>query len=387
MKPGKFNTEGLRQEFATIFKETPSLYRSPGRINIIGEHTDYNNGFVLPAAIDKAAYVAITPRNDEEIHLYSVSFLEHFSTSLHTLKRRFGWTDYVLGVVDQLKKNGYLIKGFNLVLDGDVIIGAGISSSAAVECCVIYALNDIFQLNIPLMRLVQLAQLAEHEFAGVKCGIMDQFASAFGKEGYAVRLDCRSLEYAYVPLKLDGYRLVLLNSNVKHSLASSEYNTRRQQCEQGVAWVAEKEPGVQSLRDVTPEQLDTWVKDRDDVVYSRCRYVIEENSRLQQVCEYLAEGNLAGVGEMLYASHEGLSKDYEVSCKELDWLVDFVKKEETVLGARMMGGGFGGCTINLVREDAVEQLIENVKHLYTLHNNLPLDAYVVQPEGGTCKIA
>lgn len=386
MKTGIFDIEGIRNEFISIFKETPAIYRSPGRINIIGEHTDYNNGFVLPAAIDKAAYVAITPRADEEIHLYSVSFLEHFSTSLSILNRRHSWTDYVLGVVDQLKKNGYPIKGFNLVLDGDVIIGAGISSSAAVECCVIFALNDLFQLNIPLLKLVQLAQLAEHEFAGVKCGIMDQFASAFGKQGYAVQLDCRSLEYHYVPLKLDGYKLILLNSNVKHSLASTEYNTRRQQCEQGVAWVAEQEPGVLSLRDVTMTQLNKWVKDRDPLVYQRCKYVLEENDRLQKVCQYLEQGNLQGLGQMLYASHEGLSRDYEVSCKELDWLVDFVKREDSVLGARMMGGGFGGCTINLVREDAVELLIENAKHLYTVHNELPLDAYIVEPEDGTKKV-
>lgn len=386
MKTGIFDIEGIRNEFISIFKETPAIYRSPGRINIIGEHTDYNNGFVLPAAIDKAAYVAITPRADEKIHLYSVSFLEHFSTSLSILNRRHSWTDYVLGVVDQLKKNGYPIKGFNLVLDGDVIIGAGISSSAAVECCVIFALNDLFQLNIPLLKLVQLAQLAEHEFAGVKCGIMDQFASAFGKQGYAVQLDCRSLEYHYVPLKLDGYKLILLNSNVKHSLASTEYNTRRQQCEQGVAWVAEQEPGVLSLRDVTMTQLNKWVKERDPLVYQRCKYVLEENDRLQKVCQYLEQGNLQGLGQMLYASHEGLSRDYEVSCKELDWLVDFVKREDSVLGARMMGGGFGGCTINLVREDAVELLIENAKHLYTVHNELPLDAYIVEPEDGTKKV-
>lgn len=386
MKTGQFNIEGIKQEFISIFNAEPNIYRSPGRINIIGEHTDYNNGFVLPAAIDKAAYAAVTPRSDGEIHLYSVSFLEHFSTGLHSLHRRNSWTDYVLGVVDQLNKNGYQINGFNLVLDGDVIIGAGISSSAAVECCVIFALNDLFQLNIPLMKMVQLAQLAEHEFAGVKCGIMDQFASAFGKAGYAVRLDCRSLDYAYVPLKLDGYKLVLLNSNVKHSLASTEYNTRRLQCEQGVALVAEHVPGVLSLRDVTLAQLDEWVKEKDPLVYQRCRYVIEENERLQRVCEYLEKGNLEGLGKMLYASHEGLSKDYEVSCKELDWLVEFVKKEDAVLGARMMGGGFGGCTINLVREDAVDTLIENVKHLYTHYNQLPLDAYIVQPEDGTRKM-
>lgn len=378
-----YNSEDVSVHYRQIFKEEPQVFRSPGRINIIGEHTDYNNGFVLPAAIDKAAYVAVGKRSDDEIKLYSVSFDDHFNCTTETLVRRDSWTDYVLGVVDQLKKKGYPVHGFNLVLDGDIIIGAGLSSSAAVECSVIYALNTIYNLGLSRMELVQLAQLAEHEFAGVKCGIMDQFASAFGKEDHVVKLDCRSLEYEYVPLSLAGYKIVLLNSNVKHSLASTEYNTRRQQCEQGVAWVAEKHPGVQSMRDVTLEQLDASVKAKDALIYKRCKYVIEENARLQAACKDLQQGNLAGLGQKMFASHNGLSNDYEVSCKELDWLVEFVKKEDAVIGARMMGGGFGGCTINLVKEEGIEPLIETVSHLYRVHNNLDLDAYVVQTADGT----
>lgn len=381
-----FNTDNLRLQYQQIFKTAPRLFRSPGRINIIGEHTDYNNGFVLPAAIDQAAYVAAGKRNDDTIHIYSVQFDDHYTCAIDTLAPRKSWTDYVLGVVDQLRKKGYPVGGFNLVLDGDVEVGAGLSSSAAVECTVIYALNELYALGIDRMQLVRMAQHAEHEFAGVKCGIMDQFASAFGKKEHVVKLDCRSLEYEYVPLNLEGYKIVLLNTNVKHSLSSSEYNTRREQCEQGVAWVAAHKSGVTSMRDVSMADLDVYVKPKDELIYKRCSYVVEENERLQNACKDLQEGNLQGLGERLFASHNGLSKDYEVSCTELDWLVDFVKKEEAVIGARMMGGGFGGCTINLVREDAVGQLLETVSHLYRVHNQLDLSAYVVQTSDGTSEL-
>lgn len=381
-----FNTNTLRAQYQQIYKTEPRLFRSPGRINIIGEHTDYNNGFVLPAAIDQAAYVAAGKRNDDTIRLYSVQFDDHFTCTTTTLAPRKSWTDYVLGVVDQLRKEGYPIGGFNLVLDGDVAVGAGLSSSAAVECSVIYALNELFALGIDRMQLVHMAQHAEHEFAGVKCGIMDQFASAFGKKDHVVQLDCRSLQYEYVPLNLEGYKIVLLNTNVKHSLSSSAYNTRRQQCEQGVAWVATHKPGVTSMRDVSMADLDAYIKPKDELIYKRCRYVIEENERLQNACKDLQEGNLQGLGEKLFASHNGLSKEYEVSCAELDWLVEFVRKEEAVIGARMMGGGFGGCTINLVREDAVDQLLETVSYMYRVHNQLDVSAYVVQTSDGTSEL-
>lgn len=381
-----YNISSLIEKYRQVFKGNPRIFSSPGRINIIGEHTDYNNGFVLPAAIDKAAYVAIDKKDDDQIRLYSVAFDDHYACTTDTVQRRHSWTDYVLGVVDQLKKSGYPVQGFDLALDGDIIIGAGLSSSAAVECSVLYALNTIFQFGLSPMEIVKMAQKAEHEFAGVKCGIMDQFASVFGKEGHVLKLDCRSLEYEYIPLQLQGYQIVLLNSNVEHSLAGTEYNTRRQQCEQGVAWVAEAEEGVQSMRDITLRQLEDYVKPKDALVYRRCRYVIEENERLLQACRDLQKGHLEGLGKMMYGSHEGLSKEYEVSCKELDWLVDFVKKEPSVLGARMMGGGFGGCTINLVKEEAVASLIEAVSYLYQQNNHLKLDAYVVQPANGTREI-
>lgn len=372
------------EKFFALFNEKPLLVKSPGRVNIIGEHTDYNNGFVLPAAIDKAIYVGVTPRNDDRIRLYSGDFDEWFETSVSEMKPTDkGWPNYILGVADQLVKRGYSIKGFNLVIDGDVPIGSGLSSSAAVECSTAFALNDIFSLNIPKMELVFIAQKAEHEFAHVMCGIMDQFASVFGKKDHVIKLDCQSLNYEYVPFKLEGYKVVLLNTNVKHSLGSSEYNTRRQQCEQGVVWVKEHHPEVNSLRDVTLEMLDKYVLGKDQVVYRRCKYVVEENERLLTGCEDLKRGDIKALGRKMFETHDGLSRDYEVSCTELDFLVDAVRKNPAVLGARMMGGGFGGCTINLVKDEAIDELISSVSKSYKENMNKDLTPYIAVIEDGT----
>lgn len=380
--------EHIEKEFSRLYGERPLLVRSPGRVNIIGEHTDYNEGFVLPAAIDKAVYLGISKRDDSEIHLYAVDFKERYQVTLSTLSpTEKGWPNYIMGVVDQLQKAGYRLNGFNLVVDGDVPLGAGLSSSAAVECATAFALNELFSLQLERMAMVRLAQAAEHTFAGVKCGIMDQFASMFGRKDHVLRLDCRSLEYEYVPLRLDGYKLLLLNTNVKHSLSSSEYNTRRAQCEQGVTWVKANHPEVHSLRDVTMEMLDQYVAPKDALIYRRCRYVVEENSRLLQGCEDLRRGDLAALGQKMFQTHEGLSKDYEVSCRELDFLVTAVRNNPNVAGARMMGGGFGGCTINLVREEAIDSLIELLSKIYKTATGLELTAYVAQVEGGSEVVA
>ena len=296
------------------------------------------------------------------------------------------WPTYVLGVVDQLLKRGYAIGGFNLVLDGDVPIGAGLSSSAAVECAVVFALNELFGLGISKLEMVQIAQKAEHTYSGVLCGIMDMFASMFGKKDQVIRLDCRSLDYAYEPLQLDGYKLVLFNTNVKHSLASSAYNTRRQECEQGVAWVKAACPEVNSLRDVSVAMLDTHVAPKDALVYKRCRYVVDEISRLQAACSDLEQGDLSSLGQKLYQTHQGLSSAYEVSCKELDFLVEAVKSESGVLGARMMGGGFGGCTINIVQDQAIANLSERLAEAYRKQMGLDLSAYIVTTSNGTALI-
>lgn len=377
--------ETILKAFVSRFDVTPIIVRSPGRINIIGEHTDYNNGFVLPAAIDKAAYIAMSLREDSEIHLVALDLNESFSSRVENLKPTtdLSWTNYILGSAAQFQKNGLALSGFNAVLLSDVPIGAGLSSSAAIECATVFALNELLGTNLTRLTMVGMAQKAEHEFAGVMCGIMDQFASMMGKKDHVIRLDCQSLEYAYAPLNLEGYKIVLFNTNVKHALASSEYNTRRNECDQAVAWVRQFESSVASLRDVTESMLDQYVKPKSELIDKRSRFVVQEIQRLLSGCEDLREGNVQALGKKMFKTHEGLSKWYEVSCKELDWLVDFVKDNPSVMGARMMGGGFGGCTINLVKEDAIEALIESVQPAYEEAMHLPLTYYLASIENGT----
>ena len=380
--------ENILKEFISRFGGDPIIVKSPGRINIIGEHTDYNNGFVLPAAIDKAAYIAMSLREDNEIHLVAQDLNETFSTRIEDLKPsgNASWTNYILGSAAQFQKNGLSLSGFNAVLMSDVPIGAGLSSSAAIECATVFALNELLGTNLSRLTMVGMAQKAEHEYAGVLCGIMDQFASMMGKKDHVIRLDCQSLEYEYAPLKLEGYKIVLFNTNVKHALASSEYNTRRNECHQAVDWVRQFVPSVSSLRDVTESMLDQYVKPKNELIDKRSRFVVQEIERLLRGCEDLCEGNIQVLGKKMFKTHEGLSKMYEVSCKELDWLVDFVKDNPNVMGARMMGGGFGGCTINLVKEDAIEELIGIIQPAYEEAMDLPLSYYIASIENGTERI-
>ena len=369
--------------YREIFNSKPLVLRSPGRVNIIGEHTDYNEGFVLPAAIDKAVYVAVEKREDDQIILHSIDFKDKYEGRVSEIKRTDKhWANYILGVAAQFQKKGYQFNGFNLIIDGDVPLGAGLSSSAAVECATAYAINVLFGFGVDKKTLALMAQKAEHEFAGVLCGIMDQFASVFGQKDHVIKLDCRSLEYEFVPLKLEGYKILLLNTNVKHSLASSEYNTRRQQCEEGVTMIRKHYPEVKSLRDATLEMVNQHVKG-NEVIYRRCKYVIEENTRLLEGCEDLKKGDIGALGAKMYRSHEGLSKEYEVSCPELDFLVDSVRNKPDVLGARMMGGGFGGCTINLVKETAIDGLISELSARYNKEMNKELTPYIAQIEDGS----
>ncbi|GGH08473.1 galactokinase [Sphingobacterium alkalisoli] len=378
-------TSVLKNRYKEIFGSEPDLLaKSPGRINIIGEHTDYNEGFVLPTAIDKAIYVAVGKREDQEIHLYAEDFNEKYSIDLADLAiTDKGWPNYILGVVDQLQKLDLPLSGFNLYLDGDVPLGAGLSSSAAVECATGFTLNELFSFGLKRVDIAKIGQLAEHTYAGVKCGIMDQFASVLSKEGHVLRLDCRTLEYEYVPLELGAYEIVLLNTNVKHSLASSAYNKRRELCEQGVAWVKEKHSDVNSLRDITVDMLDELVKDRDMDTYTKCKYVVEENIRLDKACEALKKGDIEELGKQLFLAHAALSDEYEVSCEELDFLVDFVKDIPEVVGARMMGGGFGGCTINIVKKGFGQQLADAIAPAYKTKFNLELDPIFVKADGGS----
>ncbi len=365
-------------------KDNSLIIRSPGRINLIGEHTDYNDGYVLPAAIDKAAYIAITPRSDRKIHLQSIDMNDSFNTTLDELKINTtkSWPNYLLGVVDQFVKAGIEVPGFDAALTGDIPLGAGLSSSAAVECAMALALNEITGAGFDKITMVKMAQKAEHEFAGVQCGIMDQFASMFGKQHHVIRLDCRSLEYKYEPLQMEGYKIVLLDSNVKHSLASTEYNVRRKQCETGVAMIQQHLHEVKSLRDVTMEMLDKYVLPHDIMVYQRCKYVVEENNRLLEGCKDLEANDLVAFGKKMFETHHGLSKLYEVSCPELDFLVTQVQDNPTVVGARMMGGGFGGCTINIVKEEAVGDLIKHTTSVYNAAMQKELKAYIVNIEDG-----
>jgi galactokinase len=373
----------IANKFTEIYAAKPLVARSPGRVNIIGEHTDYNNGFVLPAAIDKAVYVAVGKRSDNMVEMHSVEFNDFKKANIDSLKPEAGsWTNYILGVVDQFQKRGIKVSGFNLVVDGDVPFGAGLSSSAAVECATAFALNHLFDLSITREELIFIAQKAEHEFAGVMCGIMDQFASVFGKKDHVIKLDCRSMDYEYVPFKMNGYKILLLNTNVKHSLSSTEYNVRREQCEQGVALVSKHEPSVKSLRDVTMEMLNKYVRP-EPVIYKRCEYVIEENIRLLEACEDLKNGHPEALGKKMFETHDGLSKLFEVSCKELDFLVDAVRNEPAVLGARMMGGGFGGCTINLVKQENIDSLVTKIAHDYKVAMNLELTSYIASIEDGS----
>lgn len=382
----KLNEKNIKESFHQIFNtvDAPLIVRSPGRINIIGEHTDYNDGFVLPAAIDKAAYVAVTKRADTVISLYAAGFKEYHEIELNEIKiSDKHWPNYILGVVDKIQKTGAAIQGFNLLIDADIPIGAGLSSSAAVECATAFALNELFELQLTKAEMAHIAQQAEHEFAGVNCGVMDMFASLFGKKDHVINLDCRSLLYEYVPLNLHGYKILLLNTNVKHQLSSSEYNTRRRQCEQGVAWVKEHEPEVKALRDVTVTMLDKYVLPKDTLIYQRCKYVVDENNRLLEACKDLKKGDVAALGKKMFETHDALSNMYEVSCKELDFLVAYVKNNTAVIGARMMGGGFGGCTINLVKENTIDKLLTDITPAYKAAAGLELTHYVVAIENGT----
>jgi galactokinase len=367
------------------FADAPLIVRSPGRINIIGEHTDYNDGFVLPAAIDKAAYIAISLRSDDQIHLLAYDLDETFAVSITDMKPigDSSWPNFILGPVAEFQKKGIVLRGFNAVLMSDVPIGAGLSSSAAIECAVTFALNELLQAGLGKIEMVKMAQQAEHAYAGVMCGIMDQFASMMGRKNQVIRLDCRTLEYQYEPCNLDGYKILLLNTNVKHSLATSEYNTRRKECRQAVEWIQAGIPGIESLRDVTEQMLDQYVKPKSELIDRRSRFIVQEIMRVQQASEDLANADLKALGKKMFATHDGLRKMYEVSCRELDFLVDAVREHPAVTGARMMGGGFGGCTINIVKEDAIESLVANIKPAYEKEMDHLLTYYVASIENGT----
>lgn len=347
----------LRTAFIERFSSNPVFYASAGRINLIGEHTDYNGGFVFPGAIDKYIMTAININGTDKVRLYSVDMNQYTEFGLREEdKPAEQWACYVFGVCREVIKRGFEVKGFDAVFAGDVPLGAGLSSSAALESCFAYALNDLFNDNkISIFELALIGQSTEHNYCGVNCGIMDQFASVFGKKDCLMRLDCRSLEFKYFPFNPVGYKLVLVNSQVKHELVDSPYNKRRESCER-----VAKTLGVETLRDADMSMLEAAKAQISDEDYKRAVYVIGEKQRVLDVCEALEKGDYETVGQRMYETHHGLSKDYEVSCEELDFLND-VAKECGVTGSRIMGGGFGGCTINLVKEELYDTFVQTAK--------------------------
>ncbi len=346
--------EKINQEFKTRFGEGGQIYASAGRINLIGEHTDYNGGFVFPGAIDKYIMAELKANGSDKVRVFSIDIDEYCEFGLNEADApKPQWARYIFGVCREILKRGGNVSGFDAVFAGNVPLGAGLSSSAALESVFAFALNDMFNDNtIDKFELARIGQSTEHNYCGVKCGIMDQFASVFGKKDNLMRLDCRSMEFEYFPFKPDGYRLVLVDSRVKHELVDSPYNRRRESCER-----VAKRLGIETLRDATMEMLDAVRSDITAEDYLRAKFVIGEKDRVLAVCDALVAGDYETVGRKMYETHQGLSKDYEVSCEELDFLND-IAKECAVTGSRIMGGGFGGCTINLVKNDLYDHFVK-----------------------------
>jgi galactokinase len=378
--------EKVRLKFIALYQSEPMMVRSPGRINLIGEHTDYNDGFVMPAAIDREMIFAIGRSNSStEATLHSLKHDETmtFDVANPVKVSEPAWANYMLGVVRGFLDRGHVVGGFHCVMDGDVPTGAGLSSSAALECGFAYALNELFHLNVPKLEMVRMAQWSENNYVGVMCGIMDQFASMMSVSGKAFVLDCRSLSHQHFTLPLGDHTLVLCDTLVKHSLAGTEYNTRRSECEEGVRIIRKHHPEVTKLRDVNIEMLNSHKGEFTGKIFDRCRYVVEENMRVIEAAKDLSAGDLKAFGKKMYLSHAGLSTQYEVSCDELDFLVDMAKNFEGVLGARMMGGGFGGCTINIVPKISVDRFLSTLGAAYADRFGQKMDHYIVALRDGT----
>ena len=376
----------VKKAFEEKFGATPRLFFSPGRINLIGEHVDYNDGFVMPAAIDKGVVFAVAPNNTSKLRVHSIDMKEDLEVELSKIEKKEGWPNYILGVVDQFQKRGLPLQGFDVVFGGNLPSGAGLSSSAAVECGLATALNTIFDLKLDRVAIAQLSQKAEHTFPGVNCGIMDQFANMMGEKDHVLLLDCTSLEYKALPLQIPGYVIMLINSKVSHSLASGEYNIRRRQCEEGLAILKQHYPQAASFRDITPEQVKQVKEHLDADVYRRCLYVTEEITRTQAAASLLQQNKIQEFGQLMFATHEGLSKLYDVSCPELDFLVEQAHQHPGIIGSRLMGGGFGGCTINITKADEAETIAAAISEVYTTKFKHAPEVYIMQTGDGTYEI-
>jgi galactokinase len=374
----------IADKFRRRFPGKPLLVVSPGRVNLIGEHTDYNEGFVLPGATDKSVVFAVSPRADGLCHFVSHDFDQEFRFELGAFHRSpLRWPDYLQGVIDQFLKAGHIVGGFNCVFGGDIPIGAGMSSSAAIEGGLAFALNALFGLGLDSLTLVKLALKAENEFVGVRCGIMDQFINIHGREKSVLKLDCRSLEFERYPFEREDLRVVISDTLVRRELASSEYNVRRGQCEAGVNVLRAHDPSVHSLRDVSLDLLREHRSEIDPVVFRRCEYVVRENIRVGEACAALARNDFAVFGGLMNLSHAGLRDDYEVSSAELNALVEAARRVPGVLGSRMMGAGFGGCTISLVEAGAVPDFEVRVGRDYEAGTGKAPKIHVIRIEAGT----
>ena len=382
--------EYVRSRFIKHFDgKTGNVYASPGRINLIGEHTDYNGGFVFPGAVDKGIMAEVRPNGTDTIMCYSIDLKDRVEFKVddpqgpHT-----SWARYIYGIVQEMRKLGVDVKGFNTAFAGDVPLGAGMSSSAALESCFAFALNDLFGDNkVSKWDMVLAGQATEHNYCGVKCGRMDQFASVFGQAGKLMRLDCRSREFEYFPFNPEGYKLVLLDSKVKHELASSAYNDRRHSCENVVATLQKKytDKKIETLRDADWAMLESVKGEVSEEDYLRATFVLGEKDRVLAVCDALEKGDYETVGKKMYETHHGLSKEYEVSCEELDYLNELAK-ENNVTGSRIMGGGFGGCTINLVKEELYDAFVANASEKYEAKYGRKPGVYNVVIGDGSRKI-
>lgn len=381
----EFTYQSVRHHFIERFKKEPILVRSPGRINLIGEHTDYNEGFVMPAAIDKEIIFAMAPSDDKVSRVFSLNFNELIEIDLQNPQpvSSPAWANYLLGVIRQLVDRKLTVIPFMCVFGGNIPAGSGLSSSAALECGFGFALQQLNSFLLSKPELARIGQWSENNFVGVRCGIMDQFANMMSKENHVIQLDCRSMEHHYFPIDLSKHAIVLFNSGVKHSLASSEYNVRRAECEEGVHILKRSNPTINSLRDVSLSDLIRARSEFSDLVFIRCKYIIEEIDRVQQASVDLQRGDLSSFGKRMFETHAGLSSLYQVSCEELDFLVSEVREKPEVLGSRMMGGGFGGCTINIVQKENVDSIIDSVKNKYHKKFHIDAETYTVQIKDGT----
>ncbi|OUL59912.1 galactokinase [Flavobacterium sp. AJR] len=379
----------LIQNTTHFFKEKfgnqpQKVVLSPGRINIIGEHIDYNDGYVLPAAIDKIICFAFEKSNSKKSKIYAIDLNDEFEVDLtkEIQLSNVVWTNYILGVIKQLQDNGFSFEGFNCVFSSNIPVGSGLSSSAALECGMIFGIAALFNLTINKVDIALLGQKAEH-WVGINCGIMDQFSSVHGQENKVIKLDCKTLEFEYHDANFSDYVLVLFDSNVKHSLFTSEYNTRRKECGEGLSIIKNHFPEIKSFRDCTEDQLLSIQDKMNAIVFKRVHYVVKEINRVAQACNALDKGNIELLGQLLFDTHDGLSNEYEVSCPELDMLVATAKDDDSIIGSRLMGGGFGGCTINLIKKGEENEVKNKFSSLYLDIFGIELKFYDVKIANGT----